>query len=153
MFKQDVVQRFWNKVNKANECWIWIAAVDKDGYGVFNDGIRKYVKAHRFAYELFNGAIPKKNIICHHCDNPSCVNPQHLYLGTYQTNAQDMVRRGRMKKQNGTKNHMAKLNWSKVKKIRQMWNSGEYTQKQLADNFNVSRGCITGVIHNINWKE
>lgn len=147
-----ILNRFWAKVDKTSNCWNWIAATDKDGYGVFNDSKRKYVKAHRFSYEIVNGEIPKGNLICHHCDNPACVNPKHLYLGTYKTNAQDMARRGRMKKQNGTDNHMAVLDWKSVNQIRKMWKSGEYTQKEIAIRFGVSRGCITGIIYNVNWK-
>lgn len=145
--------RFWNFVDKSGDCWVWTGGTDKDGYGVFNARTKRYTKAHRFVYRLAYGQIPKGKIICHHCDNPSCVNPEHIYLGTYKTNAQDMARRGRMKKQNGTDNHAAVLNWEKVRKIREMWQSGKYTQKAIADYFNVSRGCITGIIYNVNWKE
>lgn len=154
MFRESTIKRFWDKVNKTNNCWNWTACKDKDGYGVFNiNPNRKYEKAHRFIYELQFGEIPKDKIVCHHCDNPSCVNPQHIYLGTYTSNARDREKRNRGRDQNGTKNHMAVLNWGKVKRIRGMWQSGEFTQKDIADHFNVSRGCITGIIYNVNWRE
>ena len=154
MFRQSTVKRFWSKVDKSKDCWNWVACKDKDGYGVFNvNPQRKYEKAHRFVYELEIGKILDGKIICHHCDNPSCVNPSHLYLGTYKSNAKDRQKRNRGRNQNGTKNHMAVLNWEKVRKIRAMWQSGNYTQKAIADYFNVSRGCVTGIIYNVNWKE
>lgn len=151
MFRDLTVKRFWEKVDKSGDCWIWIAGTDKDGYGVFNNN--GYAKAHRFAYEITFGEIPKNKIICHHCDNPSCVNPNHIYLGTYKSNARDRQSRNRGRDQYGVKNSMAILNWSKVRKIRAMWQSGNYTQKAIAEYFNVSRGCITGIIHNVNWRE
>lgn len=146
-------KRFFEHVDKTDDCWIWTSAIDKDGYGVFADGNRKYNKAHRFSYKLAYGVIPKGKIICHHCDNPSCVNPEHLYAGTYKDNTRDMFKRGRNPKQDGENNHNSVLSWNKVRKIRKMWASGNYTQAEIANEFNVSRGCVLGVIYNINWKE
>ena len=144
--------RFWEKVDKNGDCWLWTAAVDKDGYGVFtNQG--KYRKSHRFIYEAMFGAIPAENIICHTCDTPSCVNPTHLYLGTYKTNANDRKRRGRDSNQSGERNHMAVLTRKSVREIRKLWADRRFTQAELASQFGVSRGCITGVIYNANWKE
>ena len=91
--------RFLKKIRKTNECWIWTAALDKDGYGVFrykNKEKYKY-KAHRFSYEFFIGEIPKGKLVCHTCDNPPCVNPYHLFLGTRKDNTQDMLKKGRSK--------------------------------------------------------
>jgi hypothetical protein len=95
-----VEERFWAKVKKSEEpdgCWEWQGSRDKDGYGILCVN-RKNVRAHRLIWELFNGTIPKGYCICHNCpngDNPSCVRLEHLFLGTYKDNAQDMVRKGR----------------------------------------------------------
>jgi hypothetical protein len=75
-------------------CWLWLGMVYTTGYGgVVHQGITKL--AHRASYEAFHGVIPRKMLICHHCDNPSCVNPDHLFLGTEQDNADDMVKKKR----------------------------------------------------------
>lgn len=94
--------RFWSKVTKTNECWLWDeGSRDKDGYGSFrkskSPGQRRgpVVRAHRFSWELHNGPIPKGLWILHKCDNPPCVNPEHLYAGTRQDNANDIRDRKR----------------------------------------------------------
>lgn len=88
--------RFWSYVNKSNECWAWTGSTDEHGYG----RISLYVgssplKAHRLSYEMRNGPIPEGMVIRHKCDNPNCVNPDHLEIGTQKDNARDMVERGR----------------------------------------------------------
>ena len=77
-----------------NYCWHWNRALNTPGYGVCQNNGRQ-VGAHRFSYEYFIGAIPHGMLVCHICDNPSCVNPDHLFLGTYSDNAKDMVNKGR----------------------------------------------------------
>lgn len=90
-------QRFFLNISKDNHpdnCWIWIGLKNKAGYGRLR---MKYSDktAHRYAYELYYDKIPKNKIICHKCDNPSCVNPSHLYAGTHKDNAQDREKRNR----------------------------------------------------------
>ena len=88
--------RFWKRVDKSSDCWIWTGFIDKDGYGTFrNDPKSHGGRAHRFSYELVYGKIPEGYEVCHYCDNPSCVNPSHLWLGTRLTNEQDKTRKGR----------------------------------------------------------
>ena len=91
MSKQD--QRFWDHVSKS-ECYQWDGARDKNGYGRYKVN-GKNVKAHRYAWELTNGPIPKGKVICHKCDNPKCVRSEHLFVGTMKDNQQDMARKGR----------------------------------------------------------
>lgn len=86
--------QFWANVNKTDSCWLWIAGGHKFGYGEFRDN-GKLIRAHRFSYELHNGAIPANKSILHHCDNPRCVNPDHLYAGTQAENTRDMIVRDR----------------------------------------------------------
>jgi hypothetical protein len=89
--------RFYDKVDKRGqrECWPWSAYKERDGRGTFRIGSKKY-KAPRVMMMLMTGReIPKEKIVCHTCDNPSCVNPKHLYLGTPKQNTSDMLMRGR----------------------------------------------------------
>lgn len=88
------MDRFWSKVNKTDGCWLWIASRHKKGYGQFKlDG--KMRKAHRVAWELTYGPIPPDKNVCHTCDNPPCVRPDHLFLGTNGDNVRDAVKKGR----------------------------------------------------------
>lgn len=88
--------RFWVKVERGGEdaCWQWLARKHEGGYGDFRLG-GGHVRAHRFSYELAHGAIPKGMFVLHRCDNPGCVNPSHLFLGTFEDNSSDMVSKGR----------------------------------------------------------
>ena len=90
----DLEKRFWDKVEKAGDCWLWIAGKFKQGYGSFYFKGR-HIKAHRMAWELTYGAIPEGKRVCHYCDNPSCTNPEHLFLGTQKDNIRDMMAKGR----------------------------------------------------------
>lgn len=93
--------RFWQKVEKrgGNKCWIWTGARDNHGYGKIGVGggpNRVNLKAHRLSYEMRFGLIQGQNVICHTCDNPSCVNPNHLFEGSQKDNVKDAVRKGRL---------------------------------------------------------
>ena len=92
--KQTAEERFWKKVNKSNDCWIWIGGKNRSGYGItcYNG---KKILTHRAAYQFLKGSIPDKFLCLHKCDNPSCVNPQHLFVGTQQDNVKDMYEKGR----------------------------------------------------------
>ena len=89
--------RFWEKVAKGEGCWEWQGARDPHGYGRFQVVTGTTQKANRFAYELTNGPVPTGLYVLHHCDNPPCVNPAHLYAGTQRDNVRDMVARGRQR--------------------------------------------------------
>lgn len=100
---EDAQERFWRKVDKPNGengCWLWTGSFTTPGYGQFRaDG--KNLSTHRYAYEISRGPIPKGLLVCHHCDNPKCVRPDHLFLGTHKDNHDDSVAKGR-------RNHLGK---------------------------------------------
>ena len=95
--------RFLKKFRKSkNGCWNWIAGTNYSGYGTFYctiNGKRTNHAAHRYSYFLYNAKLPKDMFVCHKCDNPLCVNPDHLFLGTHQDNMQDMFEKGRCRNQ------------------------------------------------------
>ena len=148
-------QRFWEKVDKRGkyECWEWQAGKSKKGYGYVQNNRKrgKLLSAHRVSWELHNGKIPKGMLICHHCDNPPCVNPNHLFLGTQKDNIRDAVKKGR-KKYIGEGNGRAILTKEDVLLIRELYKQPDLTLIQLAKSFNVSRGCITGIVYKKTWK-
>ena len=93
--KAKQIARFLNFINKTENCWLWKGSVFASGYGRFSLRQRS-MKAHRVAYILFKGEVIEGKIVCHKCDNPLCVNPDHLWLGTFVENTHDMIIKGRL---------------------------------------------------------
>jgi len=101
---ETIEQRFWRhvKLGGEDECWVWIgSSTNASGHKNFQFGGTNHL-AHRFSYELHKGEIPKGLLVCHSCDNPLCVNPKHLWVGTHKDNMQDMVKKGRQNKKRKT---------------------------------------------------
>jgi hypothetical protein len=139
--------RFFSRFVKLDSgCWQWRAHTDKDGYGVL-PGDRKNTRAHRLSYELHKGQIPDGFVICHHCDNPGCVNPDHLFVGTTKDNAQDALQKGRAYV--GEKNGRSKLTKENVKEILNSSLNGP----QLANKFGVTRHTINSVKRGLTWQK
>ena len=93
---KDPVVRFWSCVDRTGECWVWTAYLDPRGYGRFMRTWRSVVQAHRYSWELAHGPIGDPALfVCHRCDNPKCVRPEHLFLGTAKDNTADMIAKGR----------------------------------------------------------
>lgn len=96
--RRQILARFWLKVNKTSDCWLWTASANR-GYGQFMfrlDGRQRLVKAHRFSYELHHGVIPNGMSVLHACDTPRCLNPAHLFAGTQAENLDDARAKGRL---------------------------------------------------------
>lgn len=154
---QTAAQRFWSKVNKSNSsgCWLWTASVQhhRGGYGKLKvQGVTK--RAHRVAWELTNGPVPEGLFVLHNCpggDNPRCVNPAHLWVGTNDENMADMSRKGRVSDRRGEKHHRVKLTASQVREILRRTKEGGETQKQLAAHFGVCRSTIGMIARRVNW--
>jgi hypothetical protein len=149
--------RFWAGVNKDGpehpewgKCWTWVKADRGHGYGVLsvND---KEVAAHRFAYTLLVGPIPEGLWVLHHCDNPTCVNPAHLFLGTNQVNAQDRVSKRRSAI--GSRHGRSKLDPEKVRSIRRRLLLGgrENTIAVIARDFGVAPNAINNIKSGLAW--
>ena len=135
-------------INGNNGCWEWTASTSGGGYGKI--GIKyKTVDAHRVSYELNVGEIPEGKMICHTCDNKICVNPDHLFLGDYKTNYQDMVEKGIEPK---GEDFSKKLKNVDVMLIKLLLDVGERSHKEISELFDVSREMITNINNNKSWK-
>lgn len=133
-FSSEDVARFWGKVRKSHGCWEWTASRFGSGrYGQFTYTTRTgqvHAYAHRFAWEIANGPIPAKHYICHTCDNPLCVRPDHLFAGTQFDNMRDASRKGRLA--------LPRVrNRATVDEVRRRWLAGGVTQRDLSREFGV----------------
>lgn len=136
------------------DCLIWSGARDQKGYGMTRYNGRTQ-RAHRVAWEKRHGPIPKGQIICHTCDNPSCYNVDHLFIGTHQLNMDDKVAKGRQAFNNGANNGMAKLTPENVREIHKLLKTE--TLAEIGRKFNVSSSLIhkikTGEVWRPIWEE
>ena len=151
-------ERFWPYVQKTESCWLWIGKKDRRKYGMVNlyrEDTDKIMStgAHRLSWKIHNGDIPQGMLVCHKCDNPSCVNPCHLFLGTYKDNVRDMDAKGRRKtiSMPGALNPAAKLTNEKIEEIRAIYNTGKVSQETLARLFGVGQSSISRIVLNTAW--
>lgn len=130
--RRPLEDRFWPNVRKTDTCWLWTGSKRSDGYGyIAAGGVRgKNLKAHRVSYELKCGPIPRGMAVCHHCDVPLCVRPEHLFLGTIQENNHDRHRKGRSRGASPQNHNRTKLTISQVREIRSSTLSGPALAKR-----------------------
>ena len=161
------VARFWSKVEMPNadrkgplgdSCWLWkgIIRVGRYGkglpYGRFKakvDGKWSRLTAHHIAYELTHGPIPDEVFVLHECDNPICVNPDHLFLGTKADNNRDRAKKGRSAR--GENHPKSKLVPEQVLEIRRLNREEGWTHRKLATHFGVGKGSIQGILNGSHW--
>lgn len=157
-------ERFDRHVTKSHPsgCWEWTGPRSPKGYGLFRDDTGRMVSAHRHAYFRSGKVMPEGHLCCHSCDNPSCVNPDHLFPGTPKQNTQDMVRKGRNhtgdkhylrqspEKVRGERNPCSRLTEADVRAIRSL--AGKKTHAEIAAMYGVSPAAVSHVINRRNWK-
>lgn len=148
---QSFPERFWSKVEKTEACWIWTGGIDSGGYGSIFRGLgpKRAIRSHVASWILNNGEVPEGLFVLHNCplrDNPRCVNPAHLYLGTQAANVRDMIFKNTMERGENRSNH--KLTWRAVEAIR----NSTLTQTVLAKQFGVNQSIISDVIHFKRWR-
>lgn len=144
-------ERFWFQVKKSNGCWSWVAATDKDEYGIFRGAIAgtTYTKAHRFSYVLHTGEIiPDGMVVMHSCDNPRCVNPAHLSLGSTLDNMRDKIAKGRARVPKGADAGHAVLSEEQVRTI--VLDARPYAQ--IAADYGVAASTIGSIKQKKSWK-
>lgn len=146
----DFSSRLWPRVNivDSNACWEWQGSKTAAGYGLLTIKYKNYY-AHILAWELSNNQkAPKGSHICHTCDNPSCCNPKHLFLGNAKINRQDAIEKGRDVR--GEQHTSAKLTSGNVLEIRELAKQG-ISHSEIARRFKVSRGAIVDIIYRRTW--
>lgn len=152
-------ERFWRKVEIASpdECWIWAASTNHAGYGQFNvqcGDTGGCELAHRVVWKLYRGSIPEGMCVLHRCDNPPCVNPSHLFLGSHADNMRDMAEKGRyvLPQLRGEGHHQAKLTEEQVRIIRRLSAQGGVSYAALGRRFGVSDVAIRLIVRRETWQ-
>ena len=152
MFSPLLVDRFQAKyrVNRDSGCWEWTAALAGKGYGQIKvPGERRQMYAHRLSYLIRWGEIPKGKDVLHRCDNPRCVNPDHLFVGTSQDNHDDMKAKGRSTY--GERNAQAILTEADIRAIRQLCEAGELSQWKIAKLFRIQQMEVSRIHRRVRW--
>jgi hypothetical protein len=173
--KPNDERAFWSKVDRRqpDECWPWRAGRFEYGYGHFKMNGKDW-HSHRLAYELSSGEIPAGIFVCHHCDNPPCCNPKHLFLGTPEDNVRDMIDKGRRRfgsfetsrrvingreswsKPNsrmphGERHYNARLTLEQVAELRAAYATGGVRQVDLAARYGVDQTHVSRIVRGTKW--
>lgn len=151
---ERAIARFWSKVRKGDSCWEWTAGAFRGGYGCFHIANKSRwracsVKASRFAWAIENGRVPFGLLVRHTCDNPACVRPSHLIVGTQTDNMRDAVVRGRQSRGEGRP--LAKMTDERVRALRERRAQG-ISFMQLAREFGISDWTVRGICGGRRWK-
>ena len=145
-------RRFWSKVDRTGECWLWTAHRKRTGYGQFTVRKGSFFTAHAVSYALESGPILPGSHVCHRCDNPPCVRPDHLFLGTARDNALDMFNKGRQGTRHpGVERANAVLNDDAVRYIREVAPRYGYL-RDLSNKYGVSKKTIQKVRSHETWR-
>ena len=140
---------FWANAEKSDGCWRWKGQLDPYGYGHTKyQGHRQ--GAHRVAWQLAYGPIPVGLYVLHHCDNPRCVRPEHLFIGTQAENIRDMIEKGRFAVTLGEQQGGAKLTARQVAEIRRLAQEG-WTNRAIAPLFGVTQSNVSRVVRRNTW--
>lgn len=175
--RKSLVERFWSRVDMTagpDGCWLWLGGTGSRGYGhIYSKELGRQL-AHRIAYKLCLSPIPEGLLVCHHCDNPSCVNPAHLFLGTPKDNSCDMVSKGRDLAHAhpdklargdrhgsrthpeaipyGEQHHNAKCTEALVREVRALYAEGGISQSVIARRYGMNPRTLTDIIRRRSWK-
>ena len=145
---EQAIEIFWSRVDRSGgdkSCWNWTASRKPAGYGHMSWNGREN-GTHRISWELAHGAIPDGLFVLHACDNPRCVNPAHLFLGTHQDNVTDMMRKGRSVNLRGEQHGNCKLSDAQVAEIRRRYEAGDTSCRKLAAEFEVAPSNINKIV-------
>jgi hypothetical protein len=142
------LERFWSRVHKTSSCWNWTGPFNTRGYGVTNRS-RKFILAHRLSWLIEHGTDPGDLCVLHHCDNPSCVRPDHLFLGDRQDNANDMLSKGREGHPIGETNPNVKLRDDQVDEIRRL--KGRMRQVDIGSMFGIHQSHVSRIHRGVAW--
>ena len=137
-------ERFWSKVKKSILCWEWQATTMGSGHGAFYFRGKMWY-AHRVSWVLEHGEIESGLCVLHRCDNAICVNPSHLFLGTYKDNIADMDRKGR--RALNERNGRCKLTAKNVEYIREFYKTGAFSRRDISNIFGVNESTVTNIIN------
>jgi len=158
-YRVPLAERFWTHVDKTGDCWLWTGATNNQGYGQVGADNHKTILAHRASWMMAYGTIKDGLCVCHHCDTPACVNPAHLFLGTYSENAKDMYAKGRgwLSRHRdalpaGEAHHNARLTEMQVREIRRLYALDAVSQGELSRRFGVARTSIRNIVTGEGWK-
>lgn len=159
MQTRPMEDRFWPKVDRSGDCWLWLGSRNQAGYGRIGRPGRGLPAeyAHRYSWQLANGPIPAGMEICHTCDTPPCVRPDHLFLGTHRDNARDMTAKGRnvgtrfMPPHRGEQNGQAILTAVAVNEVRRLARESGLTRVVLAATYGVRPTTIADILRRRTW--
>lgn len=143
-------ERFPKRICKTETCWLWTGNKDTNGYGHLTIN-HKTCLSHRVSFELFKHPIPDGLWVLHKCDNPSCVNPDHLFLGTPKDNTQDMIKKGRKALIVGEAHPFSKLKCDDVRNIRTLRSDG-VSQSLIAKRYGVDQALISRIVNHKIWR-
>lgn len=150
---RPIIDRFMEKVSiePNSGCWLWTASAFPDGYGQIGVAGKNW-QAHRLSWVLHRGQIPDGWCVCHRCDNPPCVNPEHLFLGTMADNTADRQSKGRQARNRGEQAGGVRLTWSIANEVRRLA-AGGMSQADIHRALSLSRQQVSRIVRKERWVE